>query len=141
MSTMLTSEEATISLKEAAKIFPTIDCKPTDNDITAIIETLTPILKDIKYNPVENTHNLWGVIAANGTYTSKYGVYFAIPPKLSLTDKTIASDTTEATIQDNVAEHAARKMTATYTTPPKKAALPSSRPPFMRYGIRSLRTP
>ena len=103
---MLTSEEVTLSLKDAAKIFPTINRKTTGNDITTTIETLTHILMGIEYDPVKNTHNLWGFIAAKGAYTSKYGVSFAIPPNLALTDKTIVVDATKETIEDTVKEHA-----------------------------------
>ena len=107
---MSTSEVATLALKEAAEIFATIDCKATDNNITTTVKTLAPILMDIECNPVENTHNLWGIIAANEAYTSEYDVSFATPPpKLALTDKAIATDATKATIQDTVAEHAAQK--------------------------------
>ena len=62
---------------------------------------------EIKYYLVENTHNLWGVISANGAYTYEYGVSFTIPPKMAPTNKTIATDATKANIQDAVAEHAA----------------------------------
>ena len=104
---MSTSKEVTLTLKEAAEIFPTINFKPNDKDITTIVKTLAPILMEIEYDPVENIHNLWGVIAANGAYTFDYGVSFAIPPNLALTNKTIATDATEATIQDAVEEHTA----------------------------------
>ena len=106
---MSTSEEVTFEIKEATEIFSTIDRKLTNNDITTIVENLAPILMEIKYDPVENTHNLWGVIADNNAYTSEYRVYFDIPPNLALTKKTIAIDTTEATIQDAVAEHADKR--------------------------------
>ena len=55
---MLTSKGVTLTLKWAAEIFPTIDCKPTDNNITTIVKTLAPILMDIEYNPVKSTHKL-----------------------------------------------------------------------------------
>ena len=122
---MLTSEEVPLALKESVEILPTINRKPTDNDITPIVETLAPILMEIKYDLVENTYNLWGVITADGTYTSEYRVSFDIPPKLAITNKTIAIDATEATIQGVVVEHAAQKTTAPYTMPPTNAALPS----------------
>ena len=56
-----------------------------------------------------NNHNLWGVIAANNAYNSKYGISFTIPPKLALTEKNITTDATRGTIQDAVAEHAAKR--------------------------------
>ena len=58
---------------------------------------------------MKSTHKLWGVIATDGAYTSEFGVSLFIPPKLSLTDKTIATDAIEATIQDALAEYTTRK--------------------------------
>ena len=55
---MSTSKEVTLALKEAAEIFYTIKKKPTDNNITTIVENLTPILMDIEYDPVKKKHNL-----------------------------------------------------------------------------------
>ena len=63
----MTSKVVTLSLKEAAEIFATIILNPNDNDITAIVKTLAPILMEIEYDPVENTQNLWGVIASDDT--------------------------------------------------------------------------
>ena len=109
MIAMLTSKDVTLFLKEAAEIFPTINRKPTNNNITTIIKTLAPIIIVIKYDPTENTHKLWGVITADRAYNSEYGVSLATPYKLALTEKTIATDANEATIQDVVAEHAAQR--------------------------------
>ena len=60
--------------------------------------------KDMRYV----LKNLWGVIAADGAYTSKCSFSFAIPPNMALTKKTIVTDATETTIQDTVAEQAAQ---------------------------------
>ena len=62
---ILTSKEVTLSLREAAELFATIKRKPTNNNITTIVETLVPIPMETKYDPVGNNHNLWGVIAAD----------------------------------------------------------------------------
>ena len=76
--------------------------------MTTIIETLAPILMEIKYDPVENTYNLWGVIVVDNNYTSKYRVSFAIPPNLALA-WTIARDDTKENIQYTVSENATKQ--------------------------------
>ena len=40
-----------------------------DADITAMVETLTPILMETEYDPVDGAHNLWGVITSEPHYT------------------------------------------------------------------------
>ena len=46
---MKTPEEVTNALKEAQDAFPPVAEKPTDDDITLLRETISPILMEIDY--------------------------------------------------------------------------------------------
>ena len=49
---------------------------PTDDDLTAIREVLTPLLLGIPYD-ADGRHNLVGLIAQRDKYKAKYTVFFA----------------------------------------------------------------
>ena len=80
----MTPEEITLSLSEALDKFFPIQWKPTDYDITRLSETLTPLLLDIPYDIADARHNLWGCIAPDARYKTKYVVSFARPRRLAI---------------------------------------------------------
>ncbi len=53
---------------------------PTDDDLTAIREVLTPLLLGIPYN-ADRRHNLIGLIAQRNKYKAKYTIFFAWPKR------------------------------------------------------------
>jgi len=106
---MRTPEEVTLVLKEASENYAAFVHKPTDADITAMAETLTPILMEIDYDPVGGTHNLWGVIAPANDYIKQYNCSFAIPPRQRLYDDGIAKDATTSEVRKAEAEHTAKQ--------------------------------
>ena len=61
---------------------------PTDDDLTAIREVLTPLLLGIPYD-ADGRHNLVGLIAQRDKYKAKYSVFFARPKRPLLYDDTI----------------------------------------------------
>ena len=63
---MRTLEEVTLALKEASNIFSTVVVKPDDNDLSAIANSLIPILMQVvKFDGTANVHKLFGVVATN----------------------------------------------------------------------------
>jgi hypothetical protein len=46
----MTPNAITLLFRKAREAFPPFEGKPTDNDLTAIRETLLPILMEIPYN-------------------------------------------------------------------------------------------
>ena len=76
-----TLEEVTLALKEACKKLVSFKHKTMDANISATAETLTPILAEIEYHPMDESHNLSGVIASEPHHTKKYGTKFVLPPK------------------------------------------------------------
>ena len=81
----MTPLEVTFALKEACKKFVSFKHKPMDTDITTMAEILTPICMEIKYDPVDRTHNIWVVIALKPHYIKKYGAKFVVPPRKKYT--------------------------------------------------------
>ena len=78
---MRTPKEVTLALKEACKKIVSFEQNLMDANIISMAETLTPILMEIEYNPVDGMHNLWGVIASENHYTKQYGSKFVVVPK------------------------------------------------------------
>ena len=52
-----------------------------DANITAMAETLTPTLMEIKQNPVNGTHSLWGVTDSEPHYIKQYSSKFVVSLK------------------------------------------------------------
>jgi hypothetical protein len=49
--------------KEAHDAFPSLEEKPSNNDLLAIQETLLPLLRVIPYDPLNKVHSLTAILA------------------------------------------------------------------------------
>ena len=78
-------------------------------NITAMEETITPILMEIEYDPMDGADNLWGVIDLEHHYIKQYGANFIFPPKKKLYNNVIARDTTTYESRNAEAEHTAKR--------------------------------
>jgi hypothetical protein len=63
---------------DAAARFTPITGNPTDDDLTAIREVLTPLLLSIPYDEA-GTHNLVGIIEHPATYLATWLALFPVP--------------------------------------------------------------
>jgi hypothetical protein len=73
---------------DASVHFIPFACDPTDDDIPAIHEVLTPLLLCIPYD-ADGRHNLVGLIAQRDKYKTKYSVFFARPKRPLFYDDTL----------------------------------------------------
>ena len=78
---------------EAAAAVTPIVGNPTDDDLTAIREILTPLLLGVPYDTA-GPHNLVGLIMPKAAYRSAYSVAFKYPARPELYDGNIADDAT-----------------------------------------------
>ena len=109
-----------MSPEEIALVFADVTAKttpihgnPTDDNLTALREILTPILLGIPYD-VNGTHNLVGLIQPTATYTVTWLAAFPRPVRPPPYDANIADDATpvvrarlEAKHKDRLADYAA----------------------------------
>lgn len=109
---MSPEEIALVFADVTAKTTP-INGNPTDDDLTALREILTPILLAIPYD-VNGTHNLVGLIQPTAAYTTTWLTAFPRPPRPTAYDANIANDATpvvrarmEAAHNDLIADYAA----------------------------------
>ncbi len=73
-------EEITTLFATAAMTFPPIASQPTNNDLTALLDVLHPLLLDIPFD-MNGTHNLIGLIEPMPSYMTTWGsTPFPIPP-------------------------------------------------------------
>ena len=79
-----------------------------DAHITAMAKTLTPILMETEYNPMDGAHNIWGVIDLEPQYTKHYSSKFVLPPKEKLYDVGIARDATTSKVPKSEYKHTAK---------------------------------
>ena len=82
--------DLTLSLQKATEGFTAIVDWPTDNDLIDIRQLLVPVLMKTKYDKLNLTHNLLGVIlpSEHNQQIYKKGA-FLIPPVIALYDETI----------------------------------------------------
>jgi hypothetical protein len=89
----MTPDAITLLFREARKAFPPFKGKPTDNDLTAIRETLLPILIETPYNQLGGVHSLTAILTDPLRYAADHGgTAFKCPARLPLYDKNIADD-------------------------------------------------
>ena len=89
----MTPKAITLLFREACKAFPTLDGKPSDNNLTMIQETLLPILMEIPYDQLGGVHFLTAILADPGRYAADHGgSTFIQPSRLPLYDKNIADN-------------------------------------------------
>ena len=106
---MRTPEEVTLALKEACKKIVSFEHNPKDADITDMAETLTPILMEILYNPVDRAHNLWGSQLCNPTTPNSTAPSSSSPPRKKLYHDGIARDATTSKVRKVEAEHTSKR--------------------------------
>ncbi len=76
-------------------LFPPFKGKPTDDNLTAIRETLLPILMEIPYNQLRGVHSLTAILTDPMRYAANHGgAMFKRPACLPLYDKNIADNST-----------------------------------------------
>jgi len=96
----MSPDAITALFAEAAIAFTPITGNPTDDDLTAIREILTPLLFDIPYDemgpPVgpPYMHNLIGLIEPDAAYIAEWNEAFPRPVRSPAYDPTIAADAT-----------------------------------------------
>ena len=73
-------EEITTLFATTATTFQPIAGQPTDEDLTALHDVLSPPLLDIPYN-MDGMHNLIGLIEPTLSFTTTWGMAFPIPPR------------------------------------------------------------
>jgi hypothetical protein len=85
----------TLLFREARQTFPPFKGKPTDNNLTAIRETLLPILMGIPYNQLGGVHSLTAILTDLMRYAANHGgAGFKHSAHLPLYDKNIADNAT-----------------------------------------------
>ena len=92
----------------ALETFSVINHKSTNNNITNICKIISLILLETTYNPMNNKHNILGVIASGAVYTNLYTDMFSIPAVIGLYNKTIPKDTTKSKIRIKEVEHSTK---------------------------------
>ncbi len=85
----------TLLFREACEAFPPFEGKPMDNNLTAIRETLLPILMEIPYDQLEGVHSLTAILTDLLRYAANHGgAAFKRPALLPLYDKNMADNAT-----------------------------------------------
>ena len=75
----MTPEDLTAQLSASVQEFLPIAGRPNDNNLKRIKDTLYLILIARTYGAMNQTHNLWGVIATLEVYIRKTSASFPIP--------------------------------------------------------------
>ncbi len=119
----MSPDAITALFAEAANAFTPIQGNPTDDDLTAIREILTPLLFDIPYDETgptpgrPNVHNLIGLIEPDAAYIAEWNEAFPRPARPAPYDPTIAADATAVTRNRMEAKHSVKLADyATYET-------------------------
>ncbi len=91
----MTPGAITLLFKEAQDSFPSIEGKPTDDDLLSIRETLLPILMEIPYDQLGGIHSLTAILWDTVRYAADHGGNaFKRPVQLPLYDGNIADNAT-----------------------------------------------
>jgi hypothetical protein len=99
----------TLLFREAHEAFPPFKGKPTDNNLTAIRETLLPILMEIPYDQLGGVHSLTAILTDPMRYTANHGgAAFKRLARLPLYDKNIADDATTVICVHTESAHCTR---------------------------------
>lgn len=100
----MTPEEIMSAFANAATTFQPIVGQPTDDDLTALRDTLYPLLLQIPYDEA-GTHNLIGLLEPDASYTTTWHAAFPIPARPP-TYPAIADAATPVVRARSEAEHA-----------------------------------
>jgi len=110
----MSPDAITALFAEAAIAFTPITGNPTDDDLTALREILTPLLFDIPYDeagPLVGPpfmHNLIGLIEPEAAYIAEWNEAFPRPAKPPAYDPNIAADATAVIRNRMEAAHAVK---------------------------------
>jgi hypothetical protein len=105
----MTPNAITLLFGEAREAFPLFEGKPTDKNLTAIRETLLPILVEIPYNQLGGVHSLTAILMDPLRYAANHGgAAFKRPARLPLYDKNIADNATTVVRIHAESAHCAR---------------------------------
>ena len=89
----MTPKSITLLFREAREVFPPLEGKPSDDNLTTIRETLLPISMEIVYDQIGGVHSLTEILTEPGRYTVNHGgSTFIQLTRLPLYDKIIAHD-------------------------------------------------
>ena len=102
--------DLTLALQKAMEGFTAIVDWPTDNDLIEIRQILVSVLMKTKYDELNLTQNLSGVILPSKSYQQIYkkGAYL-IPPIIALYGETIDKDATRTEVHWAEGKHKARR--------------------------------
>ena len=91
----MTPNGITLLFREVREAFPPFKGKPTDDNLTAIRETLLPILMEIPYDQLGGVHSLTAILMDPMRYAANHGgAAFKRPALLPLYDKNMADNAT-----------------------------------------------
>ena len=102
----MSPEEITALFAAAATTFQRITHQPSDDDLTALRETLYPLLLEIPYDEA-GSHNLIGLIEPTASYTATWGAAFPIPDRPPA-NPPVPDDASAVVRARREAEHAVR---------------------------------
>jgi hypothetical protein len=101
--------DAITRFKEAYGTFPSLEGKPTDDDLLAIQEALLPLLMVIPYDQLNGVHSLTAILMEAAKYEAEHcNQKFVRPSRLPLYNKNIADDATTVIRIRAEAAHIAR---------------------------------
>jgi hypothetical protein len=93
----MTADAITRLFKEASNTFPSLERKPTNDDLLAIRETLLPLLMVIPYDQLLGVYSLMAILAEAAKYEADHGsAKFIRLSRLPLYNKNITDDATTA---------------------------------------------
>ncbi len=101
----MTPEEITALFAKTAAQFTPIAGNPSDDNLTAMCELLTPLLLNILYNE-EGDNNLVGLIAGPNQYFNTWGQAFPRPDRPLSYDPAVTRNRMEAKHKDRLRDYA-----------------------------------
>ena len=86
-------KEIMAKFSHSRKQFEPIPGKPSESDLTRILEVVEPLLLQIPYDKMSAVHNLIGIIRPEASYIMRYGAAFPEPARVVAYDPSIDDDT------------------------------------------------
>jgi hypothetical protein len=88
----MTPDAITCLFKDAHDALPSLEGKPSDDDLLAIQETFLPLLMVIPYDKLNGVHSLTAILAKAVKYKADHGAKFVCPACLPPYHKTIVDN-------------------------------------------------
>ena len=101
----MSPEEIVAKFAEALELFEPIKGQPSIWDLTKILEVLTQLLFQIRFDETEGKDNLVWVINSTANYRSRYGQAFVIPRRVGAYNESIADNAKAAVRSKMDAKH------------------------------------